>query len=179
MTKIDLKNNEKMKEGLGNRAYDLGFEYEKKYHGCAQCVVAAVQDTLNIRNDDIFKAMTGCGGGGGGYCNGSCGALVGGIVMLSWLAGRSRDEFQNVDVSRAYELTREPHNKFIGEYGAVICRDINMNVFGRPFYTADLDEYRKFQAAGSYVDKCTAVVGNASRWVVEIIIEEGLAPVPE
>lgn len=179
MTKIDLKNNEKMKEGLGNRAYDLGFEYEKKYHGCAQCVVAAVQDTLNIRNDDIFKAMTGCGGGGGGYCNGSCGALVGGIVMLSWLAGRSRDEFQNVDVSRAYELTREPHNKFIGEYGAVICRDINMNAFGRPFYTADLDEYRKFQAAGSYVDKCTAVVGNASRWVVEIIIEEGLAPVPE
>jgi hypothetical protein len=29
MTKIDLKNNEKMKEELGNRAYDLGFEYEK------------------------------------------------------------------------------------------------------------------------------------------------------
>ncbi|GAJ17034.1 unnamed protein product [marine sediment metagenome] len=31
---------------LANKAYKLGFEYEKIYHGCAQCVIAAVQDTL-------------------------------------------------------------------------------------------------------------------------------------
>ena len=130
----------KRKKEIGDKAYKLGFKYEQDYHGCAQCVVAAVQDIFEIINDDIFKTMTGCGGGGGGLCNGSCGAYIGGIVMLSWLRGREKADFSKVDVSETYALVRKLHQKFIDKYGAVICRDINMKVFGRPYYTADPDE---------------------------------------
>ena len=163
-------------EKLAEKAYRLAFEYEKIYHGCAQCVVAAVQDTFGLKNDDIFKAVTGCGGGGGGLCDSSCGAYVGGNVMLSWLIGRERSNFDNIDVSKTYELVRKLHKKFIEKYGCIICRDINMKIFGRPYYTADPDEYRKFQEDGSYTTKCTGVVGDAAKWVTEIIIQENLLP---
>jgi len=45
-------------ENAIEKAYELGKEYEKTYRGCSQCVVAALQDTFNIRKDDIFKAPT-------------------------------------------------------------------------------------------------------------------------
>jgi C_GCAxxG_C_C family probable redox protein len=166
-----------LKKKLGEKAYSLGYEYEKKYHGCAQCVVAAVQDTFDISNDDIFKSMTGFGGGGGGLCNGSCGAYAGGIAMLSLLAGRDRNCFEDVDVSRAYDLTRRLHRRFIEKYGTIICRDINMKIFGRSFFTADPDDYLKFQAAGSYEDKCTDVVGLAAQWVAELIVDQDLVKI--
>ena len=165
---------EKRKKEIGDKAYKLGFTYEQDYHGCAQCVVAALQDVFDINNDDIFKTMTGCGGGGGGLCNGSCGAYVGGIVILSWLRGRERKNYSDVDVSETYALVRKLHQRFIDKYGTVICRDINTRVFGRPYYTADPEEYARFQEAGAYDSKCTDVVGDAARWVAEIILEENL-----
>ena len=69
-----------MAKTVAERAYELGKEYEKTCKGCSQCVIAALQDALNIRNDDIFKAATGLAGGGGGAIDGSCGSYVG----LSW-----------------------------------------------------------------------------------------------
>ena len=46
---------------LADKAYNLGKEYERTYRGCSQCVIAALQDALEIRNDDIFKSATGPG----------------------------------------------------------------------------------------------------------------------
>jgi hypothetical protein len=43
---------------LGEKAYKLGKEYEKTYRGCSQCVIAALQDAPDIRNDEVFKAAT-------------------------------------------------------------------------------------------------------------------------
>ena len=45
------------KASLVKKAYSLGFAYEKKYRGCSQCTLAAIQDTLGIRNDFVFKAI--------------------------------------------------------------------------------------------------------------------------
>ena len=165
-------------EVLANKAYHLGYEYEKTYRGCAQCIVAAVQDTLNIRNDDIFKGVTGCSGGGGSLCDSGCGAYVGGIVLLSTLWGRERDNFADPDKvrSRTSELARKLHSKFIEEYGTVICRDMHMNLFGRFFYMADPDEAEKFDAAGAHSTVCPEVVGKAAKWVTEIILQENLLP---
>jgi len=47
------------KAELVEKAYTLGKEYDKTYRGCSQCVIAALQDVLEIRNDDIFKSATG------------------------------------------------------------------------------------------------------------------------
>ena len=50
---------------LTDKAYELGFAYEKEYRGCVQCTIAAVQDTLGVRNDFIFKSASGLSAGGG------------------------------------------------------------------------------------------------------------------
>ena len=79
---------EKRREELLGKAYELGFEYEKTYKGCSQCVIAAIQDTLEIREDGVFKAATGLAGGGALTGIGACGGYVGGVMVLSQLLGR-------------------------------------------------------------------------------------------
>ena len=64
-------------ERLIKAAFNRGFEYEKNYRGCAQCTVAAIQDTLGIRNDFVFKAAGGFAAGGGMLCDGICGGYTG------------------------------------------------------------------------------------------------------
>ena len=67
---------------LLKKAYELGFDYEKTYRGCSQCVIAAIQDTLDIRDDSVFKASTGFAGGAGLSGIGVCGAFAGGVMLL-------------------------------------------------------------------------------------------------
>jgi len=55
----------------------------------------------------------------------------------------------------------------------VICHGIHRNIFGRPYYLRDSTEINRFKEAGAHVDKCTAVVGQAARWAVEILFEAG------
>ncbi len=56
----------KHKDELIEQAAQAGFEYEHTYRGCAQCTIAAVQETLDLKNDAIFKAASGLAGGCGG-----------------------------------------------------------------------------------------------------------------
>jgi len=167
-----------MSEDLIQKAYELGKEYEGKYRGCAQCAIAAVHDAFNIRNDDVFKAATGFGGGGGRTADGSCGAYAGGIMILSSLLGRERDDFEDAAGvgDRNKSLCRELHDRFIKEYGTVICRDIHTKVMGRPFFLADPDEFAKFEEAGAHTVHCLEVVGKGARWVAEIAMRENLLP---
>jgi C_GCAxxG_C_C family probable redox protein len=161
------------------KAYKLGKEYEKTYMGCCQCVIAALQDALDIRNDDIFKAATSLAGGGAGTLDGSCGSYVGSLLILGFLLGRERDKFDDLESiapdSRISELARKFRNKYIQEYGSVVCRNIQTKVLGRPYYLPDPDERKKFEAIGGHGDKgCPEVVGKAARWMVELLLEENL-----
>lgn len=161
---------------LAEKAYQLGYEYEKTYRGCGQCVMAALQDVFDLRNDDVFKAMTGYAGGGGITGSAGCGGYVAGILFLSMLKGRERDNFADPERIRfeSFALARKLHDKFIAEYGTVICRDIHTKVLGRPYYLPDEDEYTKFDDAGAHSRVCPEVVGNAAKWVAEIVIQENL-----
>jgi len=38
------------------RAYELGAEYEARATNCCQSTIAAIQDAIGCKNDDIFKA---------------------------------------------------------------------------------------------------------------------------
>ena len=168
-----------MAKTAAEKAYELGKEYEKSYMGCSQCAIAALQDALGMRNDDIFKAATGLAGGGCGTVDGSCGAYVGSIMVLGSLLGRERDKFADFESiapdGRTFRLFRKFRDKYIQEYGSVVCRNIQTKVLGRPYYIVDPDEFKKFEAAGGHGDKgCPEVVGKAARWMAEIILEEKL-----
>lgn len=157
-------------------AYAKGEEYERVYHGCSQCVVAALQDAFGIRNDDIFKASTALAGGAGLAGDSGCGAYSGAILMMGHLVGRERDDFADPEGVRykSHEMARRLRERFVEAYGTVICRDIQSKTLGRPFYLPDPDEAEKFREAGAYDHTCPMVVGRAARWAAEIILEEGL-----
>jgi hypothetical protein len=84
---------ENRKKDLMEKAFRLGFDYEQIYRGCSQCTIAAVQDTLDIREDNVFKAAAGLAAGGGLTGIGVCGGYAGSIMMISWLCGRERTIF--------------------------------------------------------------------------------------
>jgi C_GCAxxG_C_C family probable redox protein len=168
-------------KALLDKAYQLGFEYEKTYMGCSQCAIAAIQDTLEIRNDSVFKAGTGLAGGGGLTGIGVCGGYVGAVMVISQLLGRERSNFRDPERIRfkSFELVRRFLQQYTLELGSIICRDIQLIRFGRPYYIADMDDFEKFEAEGGHVDKCTDVVGKASQLAVKFILDEGLVALPK
>lgn len=172
---------ETTRKELLEKAYELGFEYEKVYRGCSQCAIAAIQDTLDIRDDSVFKAGTGLAGGGGLTGIGVCGGYVGGIMVISQLLGRERSNFEDPERVRfkSFELARNFLQEYTRELGSIICRDIQLIRFGRPYYIADMDDFEKFEEAGGHEDKCTDVVGKASQLAVKLILDEGLVEPPK
>jgi C_GCAxxG_C_C family probable redox protein len=161
---------------VAEKAYRLGKEYEKTYRGCSQCVIAALQDAMSIRNGNIFKAATGLAGGTGLACDSGCGAYIGAVLVLSLLVGRERNNFSDPEGIRfkTHELVRKFRKKFIQEYGSVICRDIQNKILGRYYYLPDPQEFEKFHNAGAHDVHCPEVVGKAAKWMTEIILEENL-----
>lgn len=161
-----------------DKAYRLGFDYENHYRGCSQCAVAAIFDTLNIKDDGVFKSATGFAGGGGLTGVSVCGGYAAGVMVISLLLGRERSHFEDPERIRFenFRLVREFTKQYINELGSVICRDIQMRKFGRPYYIADADEFAKFEEAGGHDDKCTDVVGKASWLAVKFILDQGLLP---
>jgi len=163
---------------VAEKAYNLGKEYEKTYRGCSQCVIAALQDVLGIRNDDLFKAATGLAGGTGLTGDSGCGAYTGAVLVLSSLLGRERNNFSDLEGIRfkTHQLVRKFRERFIKEYGSVICRDIQNKILGRYYYLPDPQEYEKFHNAGAHDVHCPEVVGKGARWMTEIILENTLLP---
>lgn len=45
------------REELIERAYQLGFDYEKKFRGCSQCTLAAIYDTLDFNDDKCTEVV--------------------------------------------------------------------------------------------------------------------------
>ncbi len=158
---------------LGRRAYQLGFKYERDYHGCGQCALGAIFDALGYDAEDVFKATTAFAGGIGEKCDGSCGGYIAGVLVMGLAIGRRRNHF-NGDREEKYktaELARALRTRFIEYYGSVTCKDIHRRVFGREF-DLTLDEDRKiFDKMGAHDTKCTSVVANSARWTVEILFE--------
>ena len=173
---MDEKAKEQVKQKVLQQAYDLGYEYERTYRGCGQVVLGALQDAFDMRNDDVFKALSGYAGGGATVGDAGCGAYVGGICFLSGLRGRERSNFADPEGLRfvSFAPARKLHRKFAEEYGSVICRELQTKLMERPYYLPDPDEMKKFDDAGGHSAVCPEVCGKAARWAAEIAFEEGL-----
>lgn len=164
---------EQEKRDILRKAYELGFKFEQQYGGCTQCALAAVFEALGIKvNNDVFKAGTGFAGGGGLIGYGTCGALIGGAMVISYLYPRTYDNFNDPERVRwkTYRLVKELIDRFISEYRSCICVDIQKKVFGRSFNLWDPKEFQEFEKLGGHVDKCPDVVGKAAMWTVDIIL---------
>jgi C_GCAxxG_C_C family probable redox protein len=188
-----MVNSEAHKRELTERAFQVGFEYEKKYGGCAQCCFAALQVVLDRREPEAnaaFRMLSTMAGGCASMGDGSCGAYLGAAAFIGYLAGRTRDEIADPGVEQVSDEERSArygelcgradavaiklYRQFIDKYGTVVCHSIHRKLFGRPFFTKDPEEYQKFQAAGAYDQACTSVVGDTARWTIEVLADTGL-----
>jgi C_GCAxxG_C_C family probable redox protein len=83
------------------------------------------QEKMNIRNESLIKAMSGLGGGIVGDSRGICGALLGGVALISSLYGRGNMEEK--EQSRLWRLRQKLTEKFddlTREYGGIYCANI-------------------------------------------------------
>jgi len=162
--------------GLAEQARTLGFAYEQTYHGCGQCVFAAISDTLGIFNHRVFEAATGLSGGLGLAGDSACGALMGATLVFGMLSPRRRDQFggDRQNKYRTFDMVQKLRQKYLDTYGSITCHEIHRQLLGRPYDLRDSNERKAFEAAGAHDDKCTNVVARAAQWAVEIIGEQAL-----
>ena len=92
----------------------------QKFH-CSQVMMQMGMEALELEEPNLVKAMTGLAGGLGG-CGKNCGALTGGVCMLSLFAGRGTAE-EEADPELA-AMVSELLSWFEETYGSPDCGDI-------------------------------------------------------
>jgi C_GCAxxG_C_C family probable redox protein len=160
------------REELIQKAYDLAYKYEAERGSCPQCVFSAIMETLDIGSPETVKACDALAGGTALSTKGTCGALVGGLMAISCIVGRSYEKFSKGDRRRrVFYYSKKLYDKFEEKYGSPVCRDVHKKLFGRSYYLLDPKEYEEFEKAGAHVDKCPSVSGDVARWAAEIILD--------
>jgi C_GCAxxG_C_C family probable redox protein len=160
------------KEEILDKAYKLAYKYEAERGSCPQCVLAALYEIFKISDPETIKAADAMAGGTALSTEGTCGALVGGLLAISSIVGRTYKDFSEGERRRrVFQYAKKFYDKFVKEYGSPVCKNIHKKLFGRSFNLLDPKDYEEFDKAGAHVDKCTSVSGNAARWAAEIILE--------
>jgi C_GCAxxG_C_C family probable redox protein len=130
------------------KAYKLGYDFEKKHGGCCRCTVAALQKSIDFISEDKHLFRTASCLDGGATPNGvqNCGAFTGSGMVIGWLCGS--DKFGNTKLS--HRLIRQVYKQFETEYGTVLCRDVRKKMNRN----------------------CPEVVARAAKWTSEILLRQ-------
>ena len=155
------------RHALAEEAYKKATRYELDYGCCPQCVLATVQETIGIIDDQTVKASHGLSGGGGLLGEGVCGALSGGLLALSAKYGRDRDKLDKGRYINNFMKAKELTERFRAEFGGVTCRELQQQFTGRTYDMWDAADYQAFDTARG--GKCAHATGTVTKWVVEIL----------
>ncbi len=164
------------KEKILEKAFELGQKFEKKNTGCAQTSIAAIFQALGIWNDDVFKAGSGLADGLGLTGDGSCGALVGASMVISYLFGREYKDFGDMYKSmESYRLVKKLHDIYVEKYGSCRCFDVQESLVGRTYDLWDPDDL-KAAFESDMMEHCSKLVGTIAKLATEIILDAGFTP---
>ena len=162
---------EKSRDVILEKAFESALNYERKCTGCGQTTIAGIFEVLGIENDDVFRSASGLADGLGLTGDGSCGALVGGAMVIGYLFGRKKKDFSDMmKPMTSYILTKRLHDRFVEKYGTCRCYDIQKSLMGRTFNLYDSSELKQATEYGM-IDHCSKVVGTSARLATEIIID--------
>jgi C_GCAxxG_C_C family probable redox protein len=155
------------------KAYDLAFKYEAERGSCPQCVYSALMETLNVGDKNVVKSIDALAGGTALSAEGTCGALVGGLCAISSIVGRTYEDFSAGERKRRiFMYSKKLYDKFMQEYGSILCKDVHKKLFGRTFKLMDKNDYAEFEKMGAHVNKCPDVSGKTAKWAAEIILDD-------
>ena len=155
------------KQQLAEQAYLKAVQYELDYGCCPQCVLATVQETIGIIDDQTIKASHGLSGGGGLMGLGACGALTGGLMALSAKRGRDRNRLDKGRFINNFSKGKELVERFKLEFGGITCAELQQVFTGRTYDMWNPDEYKQFdQDRGK---QCAHATGTVTKWIIEMI----------
>ncbi len=159
-----------MTDSLAEKAAALAFTYEAERGSCPQAVYVAIMETLSFHEEDVVKAADGLAGGTALSSEGTCGALIGGILAIGTILGRSYSDFSaGKKKRRVFHYAQQLIDRFTQEYTGILCKTVQQHLFGRSFVLSDSKEYELFEQSGAHVDKCPSVASKVAYWTVEIL----------
>ncbi len=171
------------RQELLDKTYAQGAAYESISGSCSQSTAAALHEFLEFE-DAVVKAANSSCGGQAITGLGTCGGVIGGTMVLDTFLGRpveamSSEASKKPDYERlrnAIQTAKLLCDRYVQEYGSILCPAIQTKLFGRTYYLPDPDEFQKFLKAGGHSDptKCMHIVGNASKWTMEILLDKGV-----
>ena len=99
------------------------YAYHKQGYNCAQSVAGAFADLTGTAPEQLLAAMRGFGGGVGGSHEELCGAVSGGVLVLSLLHPHTDGEDRAGKV-RLYAQAKEFRRRFQEVFGLTRCGDL-------------------------------------------------------
>lgn len=160
-----MENDQKQVQGA--LAYEKAVRYELDYGCCPQCVLATIQETVGIVDDQLIKASHGLSGGGGLMGEGTCGALTGGLLALSAKYGRDRDKLDRGRYINNFKKAQQLTDKFREEFGGLTCKQLQVKFTGRTYDMWNAEEYKAFDTARG--QQCAHATGTVTKWVIEML----------
>jgi len=157
--------------GANALAYD-------KFSGCSQSVLLALQEAFKIGDMASFKAATVLSGGVARRGE-TCGALLGGLMALGLVAGRT-----DITDTQAYRDAMTAAHKLITAFQqrlqqafgfetaltTTLCQEIQTQIYGRSFNLQNATDYHAFLDAGGHSDTgCPKVCAIAAMVTAEIL----------
>lgn len=129
--------------------------YRSGDYYCSEAIVKTIKDAFNIPLPDAVVGMAsgfpvGIGGAG---C--TCGAVIGGVMALGLLFGRT--EPKDEKIKRIMELSRELHDIFRSRHKHLCCRILTRGM--------TLGSQR-------HMEQCIIITGEVAEEVAQLIIRE-------
>jgi C_GCAxxG_C_C family probable redox protein len=127
-------------------------------YNCAQSVLLTMFQDENGKNILVPKIASGFGAGIG-RCGSICGALTGGVMVISLRHGTNEPSAEKR--LRSYELSAQLYKQFELRHGTVLCRELIHYDLSNP------KEREKAHEARVSEEKCS----NYIRTVIEILLK--------
>jgi C_GCAxxG_C_C family probable redox protein len=107
--------NTQQREDIATAIFHKGFN-------CAQAILYAFSDTLNLDKESALKLSCGFGAGMGRKQE-ICGAVAGGIIVIGIKYGRGENDDRQM-MEQTYKKTRDLMSQFESEHGSCLCREL-------------------------------------------------------
>lgn len=158
-----------------DEAYRRGSDYLMRY-ACAPGVFAAVMDTLGYEDDpavnDVWKAAVGLVGGTGNMAIGTCGAMAGAAMAISYSFGLRKEEPEDMmKMLNVTSVVAEVGKMMQEKYGHIQCQEVQFHLLGKSYRFTNPEAMQEFMTLSSENPACKEVAGDLARWTVKKILE--------
>jgi hypothetical protein len=136
-------------------------------------------DTLGYEDDpvinEVFKATVGLIGGTGNMAIGTCGAMAGAAMAISYSFGLTKEELEDREkmsrVMHAAGVVAEVGEKMQEKYGHIQCQEVQFHLWGKSYRFTNPEAMQESIELLSSDPRCKEVNGDVARWTVEKILE--------